>query len=194
MGRTRAKRTLREEEKALWRAVARTVRPLPGRVLLLEECKREERKLAELGAPVPPNPASTRKTEISIERAKAPLPKISARPSDLYVGQRAPGLDTTQWRRLTRGKMAVDGKLDLHGFVVQEAFELFLSFMGRARSMNWRCIEIVTGMGSGQTGGAIRRELPHWLQRADLRPAILAVVHPHAANQGAVRVLLRRRR
>ncbi|WP_269530351.1 hypothetical protein [Asaia astilbis] len=39
----------------------------------------------------------------------------------------------------------------------------------------------------------IRQELPHWLDRGDLRPLILAVVHTHKKNKGAVRILLRAR-
>jgi DNA-nicking Smr family endonuclease len=38
----------------------------------------------------------------------------------------------------------------------------------------------------------LRRELPLWLNMSELRPLILAVTHPHAANDGAVRLLLRR--
>jgi DNA-nicking Smr family endonuclease len=39
----------------------------------------------------------------------------------------------------------------------------------------------------------LRRELPHWLNAPELRGRILAAAHPHAANTGAVHLLLRRR-
>jgi DNA-nicking Smr family endonuclease len=55
-------------------------------------------------------------------------------------------------------------------------------------------VEIITGRGSGEAGGVIRRDLPLWLNLPGLRPMILATTHPHAANPGAVRVLLKRRR
>ena len=42
--------------------------------------------------------------------------------------------------------------------------------------------------------GVLRRELPLWLNRPDIRPLILAAAHPHAANPGSVRLLLRRAR
>ncbi|TPW36730.1 Smr/MutS family protein [Oecophyllibacter saccharovorans] len=210
----RAPRTLHEEEKALWQAVARTVKPLAGRSP--SESPTPEPLPASPVDHSSPAPVRAKPARHSVPLARErPAPVQEAdlfrqflsgggnaagparRPTgahDLYVGARAPGLDTTQWRRLTRGRMALDGRLDLHGYVVQEAFELFLAFMARARRMNWRCVEIVTGMGSGPEGGAIRRELRHWLQRGEIRPSVLAVVHPHAANQGAVRILLRRKR
>ena len=89
--------------------------------------------------------------------------------------------------------MATERVLDLHGRTAQHAFSALFSFLFAAQSDGVRCVEIVTGRGVGE-GGVIRRELPHWLNRPDLRPLVLAAAHPHALNPGAVRVLLRRRR
>jgi hypothetical protein len=44
----------------------------------------------------------------------------------------------------------------------------------------------------GEGGGVIRRELPLWLNLPEIAPLVLGAVHPHAANPGAVRLLLRR--
>jgi DNA-nicking Smr family endonuclease len=40
----------------------------------------------------------------------------------------------------------------------------------------------------------IFREFPHWLNAPELRGKVLAAAHPHRANAGAVRLLLRRRK
>ena len=53
-------------------------------------------------------------------------------------------------------------------------------------------MEIVTGRGNGETGGAIRREFSLWLNLPEIRPLVLGAVHPHALNPGSVRLLLRR--
>ena len=45
---------------------------------------------------------------------------------------------------------------------------------------------------SGESGGVIRRELPHWLNLPEIRPLILGAAHPHALNPGSVRLILRR--
>jgi DNA-nicking Smr family endonuclease len=55
-------------------------------------------------------------------------------------------------------------------------------------------VEIITGRGTGEHGGVIRRELPLWLNLPALRPLVLATAHPHARNTGSTRVLLRRAR
>jgi DNA-nicking Smr family endonuclease len=57
-----------------------------------------------------------------------------------------------------------------------------------------RCVEIITGIGTGEEGGVLRRELPHWLNLPRLRPLLLGAAHPHPANPGATRLLLRRAR
>ena len=48
--------------------------------------------------------------------------------------------------------------------------------------------------GRGSEGGVLRRELPLWLNLPEIRPLVLAAAHPHAANPGSVRLLLRRAR
>ncbi len=68
------------------------------------------------------------------------------------------------------------------------------AFLLRAHADRVRCVEVITGRGSGEQGGVIRRELPLWLNLPQLRPLVLAVTHPHAANVGSVRLLLRRTR
>jgi DNA-nicking Smr family endonuclease len=81
--------------------------------------------------------------------------------------------------------------LDLHGRTVQAAFSAFEHFIAAARADGIRCVEVVTGRGAGE-GGALRRELPFWLNLPQMRGAILAATHPHRANVGAVVLLLRR--
>ena len=109
------------------------------------------------------------------------------------IGSRQPGLDDTSWRTLSTGRLRPERTLDLHGRTAQAAFGALHGFLLRAQADRLRCVEIITGVGSGEAGGVLRRELPFWLSRHDLRHLVLAAVHPHAGNQGAVRVLLRRR-
>jgi DNA-nicking Smr family endonuclease len=67
-----------------------------------------------------------------------------------------------------------------------------VSFLRTAHAEQARCVEVVTGRGSGETGGVIRREFPHWLNLPEIRPLILGATHPHALNTGSVRLILRR--
>jgi DNA-nicking Smr family endonuclease len=82
--------------------------------------------------------------------------------------------------------------LDLHGRTAQRAFHALESFLHAAHADQVRVVEVITGRGSGETGGVIRREFPLWLNLPTLRPLVLAASHPHEKNPGSVRLLLRR--
>ncbi len=111
------------------------------------------------------------------------------------VGAQPAGLDNGTWDRFRSGKLRVERTLDLHGRTVQSAFHAFEGFLIRARFDGLRVIEIVTGGGNpGSRGGAIRHELPAWLNLSELRPLLLAAAYPHVANMGSVRLLLRKPR
>lgn len=112
----------------------------------------------------------------------------------LAIGDAPPGLDSATWQRFRTGKLAAMRKLDLHGMTAQRAFHALATFLRAAHADRLRCVEVVTGRGSGDGTGVIRRELPLWLNQPPLRPLVLAAAYPHAANQGAVRLLLRRAR
>lgn len=84
--------------------------------------------------------------------------------------------------------------IDLHGRTAQRAYHALHHFLIAAHTDHVRCVEVITGRGAGETGGVIRRELPMWLNLPALRPLVLAATHPHPANPGSVRLLLRRPR
>ncbi len=172
-------RRLMEAERLLWDAATRQIRPLRGRP----------------PAAVPPSsPPASVAIAVTAPAARPPRPLPQPAASRLVeIGARQPGLDDTSWRRLSNGGLRAQRTLDLHGRTAQAAFAALHGFLLRAQSERLRCVEIITGVGSGQEGGILRRELPFWLSRQDLRHLVLAAVHPHPGNQGAVRVLLRRR-
>jgi DNA-nicking Smr family endonuclease len=110
------------------------------------------------------------------------------------VGGQPGGLDSATWTRFRSGKLAPTRTLDLHGRTAQRAYHAVEAFLRTAHADGVRCVEVITGRGAGETGGVLRRELPLWLNLPGLRPIVLAATHPHPANPGSVRVLLRRAR
>ena len=116
------------------------------------------------------------------------------RAAPLIVGVQPPSVDNATWSRFRTGKLPAGRTLDLHGRTAQRAFFALQSFLGNAHADRMRVVEVITGRGSGEAGGVIRREFPLWLNLGELRPMVLAAAHPHAANPGSVRLLLRRPR
>jgi DNA-nicking Smr family endonuclease len=110
----------------------------------------------------------------------------------LSVGDAPGGVDAATWQRLRGGKFSPERKLDLHGYTAQRAYHALVAFLRSAHADRLRCVEVVTGRGRGDETGVLRRELPMWLNLPDIRPLVLAAAYSHAANSGAVRLLLRR--
>lgn len=111
----------------------------------------------------------------------------------IVIGIQPPGVDNGTWNRLRGGKLPAVRTLDLHGKTAERAHHALEHFLRAAQADHIRCVEVITGRGSAE-GGVIRRELPMWLNLPRLRPLILAGCHPHPANPGSVRLLLRRSR
>lgn len=109
----------------------------------------------------------------------------------VQIGAAPTGLDRATWTRFRSGKLSPARTLDLHGQTAQRAHAALHVFLRAAHAEGLRCVEVVTGRGQREEG-VLRRELPHWLNGPELRSLVLAASHPHAANPGSVRVLLRR--
>ena len=173
----RRQRGLSEADRALWRAYAQEIVPLPGRELPPEPS-------APPPAPPPPSAVAPR---------PAPPPLRWTLP-EIGVNAVPPGLDDRRWRDLRRGRIRPERTLDLHGRRAQDAHAAVHAFLADAYAEGLRCVAVITGRGSSPEGGVLRRELPHWLNAPYLRRILLGAAHPHSANTGAVHLLLRRRR
>jgi len=151
----------------LWAAYSQTLtRLMPGKSRLPLE---PETPAAQPVAPMPAAPSPTR---------AAPLIGVDLTPA---------GLDKSTWKKFASGKIRAAQRLDLHGHTAARAHHAVIHFLERAYAEQTRCVEIITGKGE-----VLARELPHWLNAPTLRPLILAIAHPHAANTGSERILLRR--
>lgn len=205
-----ARRSLSTEDETLWQAFSRTILPLRARhgrkphpEAVVRSVEVEAGEAAQVafgetrsGQEDPARVGTTRMGAFTVREVMRAAPPVtrSIRVHDrLEINGRQPGLDTTSWNALATGKMKPQKRLDLHGHFAQDAFHKLHHFLHAASGQGIRCVEVITGLGSGQEGGVIRQELPHWLERGDLRPLILAVVHTHKRNKGAVRILLRAR-
>ena len=169
---------LTEQDRSDWASFARHIALLPGR------------NLPDL--PPEPPPAAVADAPPQPTAPKPPSANLPARPVPVAVGLQPGGLDNATWNRFRAGKLPAVRTLDLHGRTAQNAYHALHSFLLRAHADHLRVVEIITGRGSGEGGGIIKREFPIWLNLPALRPLVLAASHPHAANTGSVRLLQRR--
>jgi DNA-nicking Smr family endonuclease len=161
---------LTEADRALWAKFTGGIRPLSGRTPV---AARQEPTFA---------PPARQRSAAPARTAPFPL-------APLAVGTQPGGVDRASWQRLRTGKLSPVRTLDLHGHTAQRAFHALASFLRTAQAEGVRCVEVVTGQGA-----VLQRELPLWLNQQEFRRLVLAAAHPHPANSGAVRLLLRRPR
>ncbi len=167
------RRALSEHDRATWALFVRNVAPMAG-------------------VPVPDAPPEPLQTQPASQAAASIALPAMQRLSPVTIGHHPPGVDKATWNRFRTGKLSASRTLDLHGRTAQRAFFALQDFLGSAHAERLRCVEVITGRGSGENGGVIRREFPLWLNQPELRSLVLAAAHPHAANPGSVRLLLRR--
>ncbi len=186
----RKDRGLSKEDLRIWRAVAESVAPLPGKALPPPDPLAPATPAAEAKAPAKPRPKAS---------VAAPAKPRGTALHELDAAT-AHGIDHRMAQRFRRGQLPIDGTLDLHGMTRERAHEALNRFLGAAQARGDRCIIVVTG--KGQKGplephtGVLKATLPRWLNDAPNRARVLAFApaRPQHGGAGAFYVLLKRTR
>ncbi len=167
------------DELALWRHVMRDARPLDGRAG--PPPATVEPPAAPTTASPPPEPG----------RAVVPAlpPPSASRPSPH-------GIDRRTLKRLERGLVSIDARLDLHGMTQEEAHRHLERFLAHHQRQGARCILVITGIGERTTGGTLRRMTPRWLAEPSNAARVIAYspAQKRHGGEGALYVLLKRLR
>ncbi|HEV8391479.1 MAG TPA: Smr/MutS family protein [Dongiaceae bacterium] len=180
-----AKRRVTPDELELWRHVAQTVRPI-----------KSKRRVATQKEEAPSAPAPKAKAGKPKAPAATPPPKPQppAKPHELTHGL-SHGIDRRQAERFRKGKLAIEGKIDLHGRTQQDAHDDLLAFLKRAHASGKRTVLVVTGKGMTTSKiGILRQAVPRWLNEPAFRPLVLAFdyAEPQHGGEGALYVLVKR--
>lgn len=186
-------RRLTPDEAALWARVMAEVRPIASRAAPA---------LDDRPGATPPSPSR------SGSPAPAPLAGLAAARPDRRIAPAkaiwtiANTLDGTWDRNLSRGLVAPDATVDLHGHTLASAHALLDVALDRAIRRGDRMILLVTGKPPRATSerpharGAIRAAVSDWLSGSRHAGSIVAVrgAHPRHGGAGALYLVLRRSR
>jgi DNA-nicking Smr family endonuclease len=170
---------LKLEDRILWEKVARSTKPMQGRMFPsfgLETAEKAKEK-----------PAAKPMSDQGGPPASAVSPKKPKPHPDR--------LDETTHRKLAKGRLALSGRIDLHGLTQGEAHGLLHSFLYRAHANGLRHVLIITGKGSSLgSDGILRQAVPHWFATPSFRPLVSAYEFAHRSHggDGAIYVRLRR--
>ena len=199
-------RARHDDGKTWWRAVQKTAKPLKDsrsrRAVSSSDPSDAERTRGfsgNLSAPENPEPQSSETANphrARLTRTVRPMPTPNTPPvtvdtAPIPLSKRA-GIDRRTADRLKRGRLQIDGRLDLHGMTRDSAHSALNAFILSGRAAGKRCILVVTGKGKG----ILKNEVPRWLNLPPLREQIVAVetAQPQHGGDGALYVLLRRNR
>lgn len=178
-------RKLDPEERILWGKVAKSTRALPGRMKeILEFEEQEAARFASEEATKPkPVPApENQPVEVTIPKAKKP------------GGFHHP-LERPVKKKLAKGRLPIEARLDLHGLFQDEAHDLLLDFLLRAHERGLRHVLVITGKGRSMgSEGVLRRAVPLWFSKAEFRFLISSYewAAQHHGGEGAMYVRLAR--
>ncbi len=113
-----------------------------------------------------------------------------------YMQGNVKGLDPRILNKLKCGHYSPEAYIDLHGFILEDAWDQLVNFIRDCYLKGKRCVLIVTGRGKNSPLGKsiLRESLQMWLTRDPFKRVVLAftTAQPRHGGTGAVYVLLRK--
>lgn len=166
------------EDRILWEMVAKTARPLKGKekpTFLIDEMKEQ----ASIHPSAPENP-------------KPPAAAVETKPAPAH---RLHPIDRPTHKKIAKGRVTIEARIDLHGLTQSEAYGLLLGFLQRAHLRKLRHVLVITGKGASMgSDGVLRQAVPMWFMTPSFR--ILVNGYEDAARNhggtGAIYVRMRR--
>jgi DNA-nicking Smr family endonuclease len=175
-----------ETDAELWARVARSARPLARDRAGTPDKELKEPVRAPAKKPSPP--------------AAKPAQKVAPKPRPVARGE---ALDRQTARRLERGRLPVEARLDLHGMRQRDAHAALRRFLKSAQAKNYRHVLVITGKGAepdaqrsfyaGEERGVLRQAVPHWLSQPDLAHVVISYSEAprRLGGEGALYVRIR---
>ncbi|MCT4684954.1 MAG: Smr/MutS family protein [Roseicyclus sp.] len=190
----RGKKGLSADDRELWNRVTQSATPL--------DRSRLRPGLPETpGAKPPPQPKpkssdpagdrlqSFRVGEKATQVAHPPQPvrDLSAR-----LAQAPVRMDHGTHRKMLRGKLSPEARIDLHGMTLAQAHPVLMRFILEAHASGKRLVLVITGKGKDRDEGGpipvrrgiLRHQVPGWLHAPPLGALVLEIREAHLRHGG----------
>jgi DNA-nicking Smr family endonuclease len=197
-------RDLSPEEAKLWQRVANTTKRYSTQTTSDVTTDHDPNVSTAQNSALPPTklPLLPTLSQLPLKRTKSKrVPDLQPR-LNVQERKKAPIADASGHKKVRRGKLEIDARIDLHGMRQIEAQTALADIVSRTRALNGRCILVVTGKGMpidpGEDfitpqPGVLRRRLPEWLGGLGIREHVSGYASAHAKDggTGAFYVLLK---
>jgi len=183
----------------LWHEVARSITPMRSKRLITETTGKEP--VVDLERP---GKKGGKPSSIAMVAAAG-----SFEPAQ-HDRKPLTGLDRRTTKRLSRGQIQTDSRIDLHGETLETGRYRLLGFLRAAAERGDRLVLVITGKGNSpftrhtlhgvdhfhapEREGRLRRAFTHWLEETEFRRLVSGYqpAHPRHGGGGAFYVRLRR--
>lgn len=180
----RGEKKLTPDDRILWGKVARTTRPLPGRMQDIEDFEAKLLETAEMDTKKPSPPVQAGRGDAAVATDKPTKQPAKHQPLERPVK-----------KKLAKGRLQLEARIDLHGLFQSEAHAMLLGFLVRAHERGLRHVLVITGKGSSMgSEGALKRAVPMWFSKPEFRHLISSyeTSAPNHGGEGALYVRLAR--
>lgn len=165
-----------KQDQNLWDKFAKTVKgkkPEP-KIKSLLETKPNKNKIAKKIKPKPP---------------PKPTPKPKPPPIPPLIIGNIGGIDASTFRKLSRGNLPIESRIDLHALTRQQAWKEVSIWIPDCYYHKKRSLLLVTGKGTG----VLQSALPIFLNHVSLRPYVLCCIQaaPKDGGSGAFYIYLK---
>lgn len=193
----RGRRPLRDEERALWKEVTRSLKPLSRKQRVAAAAVIESEAPAIEPKKPPPPPAKRPKPV----RPVAP-PPVAMKPVPVKAPPPLAPLGRRERSRVARGHTEIDARIDLHGMTQDEAHAALSRFLRRVQADGGKLALVITGKGArfgsegdGRERGVLKRQVPMWLRLPGLCEIVIGFEDAGIGHggSGALYVRLRSR-
>jgi DNA-nicking Smr family endonuclease len=166
---------LAPEDRILWETVARTVTPLDAaRAASLQNSQGGDQIIKDAPIHHPRSgPAARDAAPMPLQPSPAPLALSKRLIGSLAMPATKPKaalqsainrIEPALLKRIAKGRLEVEAKIDLHGMTQDEAYMLLYGFLSEAAARHLRTVLVITGKGrSLKSEGALKRAVPIWL-------------------------------
>lgn len=181
------------DDLALWHHTARSVTPL----------RKAKPRVPDVDAPPAPSPKPRQPSAKSpptkpparqpSKTALPPTPNITApKPVPPLVA-----IERRKTRKIARGHIEIDARIDLHGLRQAEAERRLRAFLLDSRLQGLKTVLVITGKGAERETagrhqdpergerGVLRRSVPMWLEQPELRACVAGIAPAHIRHGGS---------
>lgn len=185
---TKRVKKLSDHDRKVWRNVTKTITPYHD-MMDLDDLEFVD-EMSESKTQTPSALKSPKRAVPDPYQPQVQKPKLPKTPAGLNP------IERKVHRKIAKGRVAIDSRIDLHGMTQQVAHHALMSFLSDCYDRGDRHVLVITGKGISSGGqGILRQAVPEWFTKPEFKMLVsgFKTSARHHGGDGALYVRLRQR-